>query len=102
VERGYADIGIDFSGGTMSFRDTVKPQDGKQGRMLDHFESAEEFAFILDEAESRTRFPNEGDFVEGLRSKFAQFEDKMFLSEKQANWLRKIADRSNETGDYRD
>lgn len=57
----------------------------------EHFDNVED---VLYTAEKRARNEWEMDFVDGLKDKFSTYGDDMFLSEKQADILRRIAGES--------
>ena len=54
----------------------------------EHFDNIEDVLYV---AEGRTKNEWEMDFVDGLREKFDQYGDDMFLSDKQAAILKRIA-----------
>ena len=61
------------------------------GTIADMFDSETEFEDLLAEAEERAESRWEMDFVDGLRERFTGYGEKMYLSEKQEEILRRIA-----------
>ncbi len=57
----------------------------------DHFKDGDEFEDILDSAEGEARTGREQDFVADMRSAWDAYGLRAFMSEPQANWLRRIA-----------
>ena len=57
----------------------------------DIFDSVTEFEDLLSEAEESAGSEWEMDFVDGLRESFAIYKEKMYLSEKQEEILRRVA-----------
>lgn len=56
-------------------------------KAYEHFDNIED---VLHVAEGRTKNEWEMDFVDGLKEKFDQYGDDMFLSDKQATILKRI------------
>ena len=56
----------------------------------DMFDSKTEFEDLLSEAESQAESAWEMDFVDGLRDRFTAYGEKMYLTEKQEEILRRI------------
>jgi hypothetical protein len=59
--------------------------------MLEHFEDEGEFERCLNLADAATCLQRESDFVDDLRAKYEEYGTRMFLSVKQADWLKRIA-----------
>lgn len=57
----------------------------------DMFDSTTEFEDLLSEAETQAESAWEMDFVDGLRDRFTEYGEKMYLTEKQEDILRRIA-----------
>lgn len=60
-------------------------------KIEDHFDNGEEFEDVLDEAEAEARPGREEEFVEQMRSAWDAYGLRAFMSEAQAQWLRRIA-----------
>ena len=61
-------------------------------RLLDHYETTEDFESALDAAESNARTTREEEFLAGLRDKYEEYADRMFLSDAQYAWLERLGD----------
>jgi hypothetical protein len=67
---------------------------GQPGEKLtDWFRSPEDFEEMLGAAMERSNAVNEATFLDSLSEKFGRFGARMYLSERQYNWLSDIADR---------
>ena len=62
-------------------------------RANDFFETEEEFLDTIDQADALARGEREMEFLEGLRYKLDLYGLDSFLSQKQVDWLRAIAER---------
>lgn len=60
-------------------------------RVTNHFDDADQFETILEEAETKAHRDADVKFVDELTIKFAKYGENMFLSEAQADWLKRIA-----------
>ncbi len=59
----------------------------------DFYSSETEYLKTLDNADFSALTDQEMGFVAGLRDKFSQYRLNAFLSEKQNNWLSRLAER---------
>jgi hypothetical protein len=59
--------------------------------ILSHFDDEEEFEECLNRADSATAGRKEMEFVDDLKEKWEEYRVSMFLSYKQAEWLKRIA-----------
>ena len=57
----------------------------------DHFDNGDEFEDVLDAAEDEAHPGAEEEFVEQMRAAWSAYGLRAFMSEPQANWLRRIA-----------
>ena len=60
-------------------------------KVLSHFESLRDFEDCLELAERSAVTSTEMKFVDSLKEKFETYDADMFLSGKQADWLKRIA-----------
>ncbi|MEO1324175.1 MAG: hypothetical protein AAFV59_14330 [Pseudomonadota bacterium] len=63
----------------------------KSSRVLDWFDNPENFEHLLTEAEMEAVSSKEMDFVDSLNEKYDEYGAKMFLSDRQLEWLQAIA-----------
>ena len=63
----------------------------KSQSVAEYFDDIGEFKTLLDRAIVNANRHHEIEFVEAIRARFEKFGEKMFISEKQALWLEKIA-----------
>jgi len=59
--------------------------------VTDHFPDISDFEELLGAAESEARTGWEMDFTSEMRVKYTQFEERMYLSDKQVAQLKRIA-----------
>ncbi len=59
--------------------------------IADHFDNGEEFEDVLDEAEAEAKPGREEEFVQQIRVAWREYGLRAFMSEAQANWLRRIS-----------
>lgn len=59
--------------------------------VLSHFDDETEFEECLNRADSATCGRKEMEFIDDLKEKWEEYGVRMFLSYKQADWLKKIA-----------
>lgn len=57
----------------------------------DHFDNADEFEDVLEAAEDEAKPGKEEDFVADVRQKWKDYGLRGFLSEAQADWLKRIS-----------
>ena len=62
-------------------------------RVSDFFDDSDEFESILDDAERKASKEFEINFTSDIRSKFDEYGEDMFLSEKQCDTLQRIASK---------
>ena len=62
-------------------------------KIADYFKDADEFCDTLNDAEPKAAGSREVDFIDGLRERYDQYLADMYLSEAQADWLKRIAGR---------
>lgn len=62
-------------------------------KIADYFKDADEFCDTLNDAEPKVGGSREVDFIDGLRERYDQYQADMYLSEAQADWLKRIAGR---------
>ena len=60
-------------------------------RVLDWFDNPVNFEHLLEEAELEAVSSKEMDFVDSLNEKYDEYGSKMYLSERQLEWLQAIA-----------
>lgn len=61
-------------------------------KLTDYFESGDEFERMLERAQNNPQSQRAAEFLSGLRDKYDDWGDVMYLSEAQYSWLQKIAD----------
>lgn len=61
-------------------------------KLLDFYADADEFEIELDAAESNARGWKTEEFLDGLRDKYEEWGEDMYLSEAQHAWLQRLAD----------
>lgn len=59
--------------------------------ILDQFDDIDEFAELLEDAEAQASTEWEIDFVSDISERFDEYEDRMYLSDKQRSTLARIA-----------
>jgi hypothetical protein len=63
----------------------------KRQTIESHFDNGEEFQDVLDEAEAEARSGREREFVEQMAAAWKEYGLRAFMSEAQADWLRRIS-----------
>lgn len=62
-------------------------------RVHDHYEDPSDFALVLEAADkAHTKDPKARSFVEETKDRFNTYGQGMFLSERQKDWLERIAE----------
>lgn len=61
-------------------------------RLEDKYDSMDEFAMILKNAKYSASTPGADTFVKDVEKKFCDYGGRMFWSDTQDEWLRKLAD----------
>lgn len=59
--------------------------------ILDHFDDAEEFETVLEDAEANASTDREIEFVDSIRNKYDEYGERMFLSAAQYSWLERLS-----------
>ena len=65
--------------------------DHPRNSILSWFEDIEAFERCLNLADSSSCGRKEMEFVDDMKEKYEEYDSRMYLSEKQADWLKKIA-----------
>lgn len=77
----------------IDFNQTSKPSGQAGEKLTDWFSSPADFEDMLEAAMDRARAVNETTFLDSLVEKFEKFGSRMYLSERQYDWLSDIASR---------
>ncbi len=60
-------------------------------KISDHFDNGDEFEDVLEAAEDEAKLGREEEFVAQMRVAWKDYGLKAFMSEAQANWLKRIS-----------
>jgi hypothetical protein len=60
-------------------------------KLEDFYNDETEFSALLDEAERESNNAAEDNFVDDMTNKFEKYGLQMYITQKQINWLQKIA-----------